>query len=138
MVAFSKIVIAGGGIIGNSVAYYLAKLKIATTIIDPVGIAPAASGKAGGFLARDWSDGSPIGPLQQHSFDLHAQQAEELGAANIDYRRLVCMAVGCDERAAAVAKPSGKKLEGVEWADINVLGNNKMGGTDTIASEEAL
>lgn len=133
MVAFSKIVIAGGGIIGNSVAYYLAKLKIASTIIDPVGIAPAASGKAGGFLARDWSDGSPIGQLQQHSFDLHAQQAEDLGAANIDYRRLACMAVGCDERAAAVAKPSGKKLEGVEWADINVLGRQKMGGTDTIA-----
>mmetsp|Transcript_30128 Transcript_30128/g.51482 ORF Transcript_30128/g.51482 Transcript_30128/m.51482 type:complete len:371 (-) Transcript_30128:1132-2244(-) len=133
MVAFSKIVIAGGGIIGNSVSYYLAKLNIATTVIDPIGIAPAASGKAGGFLARDWSDGSPIGPLQQRSFDLHAQQAEDLGAENIDYRRLVCMAVGCDERAAAVAKPSGKKLEGVEWADINVLGKNMMGGTDTIA-----
>lgn len=134
MVAFSKIVIAGGGIIGSSTSYYLAKSKIACTIIDPVGIAPAASGKAGGFLARDWSDGSPIGLLQQRSFDLHAQQAEDLGAANIDYRRLVCMAVGCDERAAAVAKPGGKKLDGVDWADINVLpGRNQMGGTETIA-----
>jgi len=34
MVAFSKIVIAGGGIIGNSVSYYLAKLNIAKNIID--------------------------------------------------------------------------------------------------------
>ena len=133
MVAFSKIVIAGGGVIGNSVSYYLAKLNIASTIIDPIGIAPAASGKAGGFLARDWSDGSPIGKLQQRSFDLHAEQAEDLGAENIDYRRLVCTAVSCDERADVVAKPSGKKLQGVELADINVLGRNIMGGPETIA-----
>jgi glycine/D-amino acid oxidase-like deaminating enzyme len=132
MVAFSKIVIAGGGVIGSSISYYLAKANIASTIIDPVGIAPAASGKAGGFLARDWSDGSPIGLLQQRSFDLHAQQAEDLGAATIDYRRLECVAVGCDERAT-FTKPSGKKLQGVEWADINVLGSRIMGGTDTIA-----
>ena len=132
MVAFSRIVIAGGGIIGNSVAYYLAKKNLKCTIIDPVGIAPAASGKAGGFLAKDWSDGSPIGQLQQRSFDLHAQQAEHLGAENIDYRRLECVAVGCDEQSA-VAKPSGKKLQGVEWADINVLGSRMMGGVDTIA-----
>lgn len=133
MVAFSKIVIAGGGIIGNSVSYYLAKRhNIATTVIDPVGIAPASSGKAGGFLARDWSDGSPIGPLQNRSFDLHAEQAKDLGAAIIDYRRLECVAVGCDERSA-VAKPSGKKLQGVEWADINVLGSRIMGGIESIA-----
>lgn len=133
MVAFSKIVIAGGGVIGNSVSYYLAKRSISCTIIDPVGIAPAASGKAGGFLARDWSDGTPIGLLQQRSFDLHAEQADTLGASNIDYRRLECMAVGCDERATSVAKPSGKKLQDVEWADVNVLESRTMGRTDTIA-----
>ncbi len=88
MVAYSKIVVAGGGIIGNSISYYLAKRhSVSCTIIDPVGIAPAASGKAGGFLAKDWSDGSPIQELQRRSFDLHAEQAEHLGATNIDYRR---------------------------------------------------
>ena len=41
--------------------YYLAKRhSTSCTIIDPVGIALVASGKAGGFLARDWSDGIPI------------------------------------------------------------------------------
>lgn len=63
---------------------------------------------------------------------MHAEQAEHLGASNIDYRRLECVAVACDDRAA-VTKPSGKKLEGVEWADINTLGSRFMGGTDTIA-----
>ena len=30
-------------------------------------------------------------------------------------------------------KPKGKKLEGVEWADLGTLGSRVMGGTDTIA-----
>mmetsp|Transcript_2625 Transcript_2625/g.5735 ORF Transcript_2625/g.5735 Transcript_2625/m.5735 type:complete len:372 (+) Transcript_2625:103-1218(+) len=134
MVAYSKIVVAGGGIIGNSISYYLAKRhSIPCTIIDPVGIAPAASGKAGGFLAKDWSDGSPIQELQRRSFDLHAEQAEHLGAGKIDYRRLECIAVVCDERSGGGAKPAGKKLEGVEWADMNAVGSRMMGGADTIA-----
>ena len=116
MMAYSTIIIAGGGFIGNSISYYLAKRGIPCTIIDPVGIAPAASGKAGGFLARNWSDESPVQELQRRSFDLHAEQAEHLGSRAIDYRRIECVAVSCDELAA---KPSGKKLQGVEWADIN-------------------
>ncbi|EED87673.1 predicted protein [Thalassiosira pseudonana CCMP1335] len=131
MVAYSKIVIAGGGIIGNSISYYLAKRhSISCIIIDPVGIAPAASSKAGGFLARDWSDGSPVGELQRRSFDLHAEQARDLGESVIDYRRLEAAAVALGERGS---KPSGKKLEGIEWADMNVRGGRKLGGTNTIA-----
>ncbi|KAL9191159.1 hypothetical protein ACHAXT_000865 [Thalassiosira profunda] len=131
MVAYSKIVVAGGGIIGNSISYYLAKRhSLSCTIIDPVGIAPAASGKAGGFLARDWSDGSPIQELQRRSFDLHAEQAEHLGAEKIDYRRLTCIAVACDNGGG---KPGGKKLEGVEWADVGAIGSRVMGTESTIA-----
>ena len=119
--------------IRNSISYYLAKdHSIPCTIIDPVGIAPAASGKAGGFLAKDWSDGSPLQELQRRSFDLHAKQAEHLGASNIDYRRLECIAVACDERNTNI-KPSGKKLEGVEWVDIGTIGSRMMGGEETIA-----
>ena len=47
--------------IGCATAYYLAKEHgIGATIVDPQkSIAAAASGNAGGFLARDWNDGSP-------------------------------------------------------------------------------
>lgn len=117
----------------NSISYYLAKRhSTPCTIIDPVGIAPAASGKAGGFLARDWSDGSPVQELQRRSFDLHAEQAEHLGADGIDYRRLSCVAVSCDEGGGG-SKPKGKKLEGVEWADMNAIGSQVLGGHETIA-----
>lgn len=45
------------------------------------------AGKAGGFLALDWNDSSPVGPLSRKSFALHAQLAERFGADNIGYRR---------------------------------------------------
>jgi pyruvate/2-oxoglutarate dehydrogenase complex dihydrolipoamide dehydrogenase (E3) component len=49
------VVIAGAGVMGCTTAYYLAKaFGIASTLVAPAGtIAPAASGKAGGFLALD-------------------------------------------------------------------------------------
>ena len=130
--ATKQIVIVGGGITGVSSAYYLATRRgIKTTLIDPVGIAPAASGKAGGFLAFDWNDGSPTGPLTRTSFGLHQELADTLGATNIDYRRLTCEAVATN--GGGVSKPSQKKLDGIQWADLGSVGSRPMGGTDTIA-----
>jgi len=130
-----KIVIAGGGIIGNSIAYYLAKHhQIPVTLIDPIGIAPAASAKAGGFLARDWRDGSPLQHLHQLGFDLHQELANDLGSSVIDYRRLTCAAVSIfEDDGRGVGKPVGKKLEGVEWVDRSVVGSVAMGDEETIA-----
>ena len=91
-----------GGFIGNSISCHLAKRGIPCTVIDPVGIAPAASGKAGGFLARNWSDGSPVQELQRRSFDFARRAGRAfLGSRAIDYGRIECVAVSCDELAAA-------------------------------------
>jgi glycine/D-amino acid oxidase-like deaminating enzyme len=81
----SHIVICGAGVIGAATAYYLAKRGVKCTLIERVSVAGAASGKAGGFLALDWSDGSPVGALARLSFELHAGLQEELGI-DIDYR----------------------------------------------------
>lgn len=43
--------------------------------------------RAGGFLALDWCDGGPVGPLARKSFALHAELAESLGA-DCGYRRV--------------------------------------------------
>ena len=129
------ILIAGAGIIGISTAYYLHKNHgIRSTLIDVTGtIAPAASGKAGGFLALDWNDGSPTGPLTRRSFALHQEIANDLGADSIQYRRLSCAAVIVDPYRQ---KPSGKKLDSVEWADTEngaVLGMKPLGDESSIA-----
>jgi glycine/D-amino acid oxidase-like deaminating enzyme len=128
-----KIVIAGAGVIGTTTAYYLAKeFGISSTLIDPSGeIAPAASGKAGGFLALDWNDYSSVGPLTRRSFQLHQEIADDVGASNIQYRRLTCAAISLDSKNA---RPKGKKLEGVEWAEgATVMGMQPLGDEQTIA-----
>lgn len=131
------VLIGGAGIIGISTAYYLHKNHgIRSTLIDVTGkIAPAASGKAGGFLALDWNDGSPTGALIRRSFALHQQLADDLGADSIQYRRLTCAAVMVDPYRQG-SKPSGKKLQGIEWADTEsgaVLGMRPLGDESTIA-----
>lgn len=150
------IVIAGAGIIGTSTAYYLSKLSqqplqqpLKITLVDPTGsIAPAASGKAGGFLALDWNDYSPhaLGPLARRGFELHSILAQELGQERIMYRRLSCACISVAEKATddddddkREKRSSGKKLEGIaqqEWQDYenaNVLGVKSLGDEKTIA-----
>ena len=66
-----KVVILGAGIHGASVAYHLStKYGILSTVVERVSIAAAASGKAGGFLAREWGSGATR-QLHQVSFDMH-------------------------------------------------------------------
>ena len=73
---FSEIVETGtgGGIHGVSLAYYLTKSyasQVDVTLIEKTKIAAAASGKAGGFLARDWGSG-PTSQLHKVSFNSYA------------------------------------------------------------------
>src|SRR5215207_6184961 len=82
------VVICGGGAIGASTAYFLGLHGVAVTVIERTGVACAASGKSGGFLARDWCDGTPLQALARRSFDLHASLAEEM-RGDWGYRRLI-------------------------------------------------
>jgi len=65
-----KIVICGGGIQSAAIAYYLSLRGVTSTVVERSEVACAASGKAGGFLARGWGSG-PTRQLHEVSFDLH-------------------------------------------------------------------
>jgi glycine/D-amino acid oxidase-like deaminating enzyme len=82
-----RILICGGGVIGASTAWFLAKRGAEPVVIERTGLANAASGKSGGFLALDWCDGTPLALLARRSFALHAKLAEEV-EGNWGYRRL--------------------------------------------------
>jgi len=56
----ARVVICGAGVIGAAVAYYLSLRGVAATVVERCGVACAASGKSGGFLALDWCEGSPL------------------------------------------------------------------------------
>eukprot|EP01031_Cornospumella_fuschlensis_P038214 gene38214-46433_t len=72
-----RTVILGGGIHGACIAYYLATtFGEKPIIIERTRVAAAASGKAGGFLARDWGSGATV-PLHQISYELHKELARK-------------------------------------------------------------
>src|ERR1051325_5512594 len=72
------VAICGGGGVGARTASCLARRGIDVTVLERAEVASAASGKAGGFLARDWCAGSPLDALARRSFALHASLNEEI------------------------------------------------------------
>ena len=111
----SRVIICGAGVIGVATAYYLAQRGLAPTIIERCEVACAASGKAGGFLAQDWCDGSPLGPLARKSFELHAGLAQTFGA-DYGYRQMVTLSVTADQRRGRVLNLP-ELPEELDWLD---------------------
>lgn len=81
------VVVIGAGVIGSSIAYHLTLLGATDVLLlEAERPACAASGKAGGFLARSWGDGTSSMSLTRKSFDMHQTLARELGISS--YRQL--------------------------------------------------
>ena len=130
--SFVHVVVCGGGVIGAATTYYLTELGVEVTLVERCSLAAAASGKAGGFLARDWCDGNPMGPLARASFDLHADLAERLDA-DYGYRRVdTLMVAGADE--GSVAKHA--RYPASDWLDGNCAVNGRIGTPETTAQVE--
>ena len=108
-------VIAGGGCIGSSLAFYLTTVHHQrVTLVDPCASLdgqpfhpPAASGFAGGFLATWHAD-----PLSAHGFALHEHLGKLFG--DTDYRKLDTLSVtigsrkreSCSKNARSVTRSS--------------------------------
>ena len=81
------IAVCGAGVIGAATAYFLTRRGARVTLIERHQPACAASGKAGGFLALDWCDGTALQTLARRSFALHVELAASL-PDDYGYRRL--------------------------------------------------
>ena len=101
------VVILGGGVIGACAAYYLARRGAEVTVVERNAVACAASGKSGGFLARDWCDGTPVMHLARRSFALHAQLAAELGGESWGYRPMTAFGGTVGRPRASVCSGAG-------------------------------
>ena len=123
------VLICGGGAIGCSIAYFLSRRGVEVTVIESTGVACAASGKSGGFLARDWCAGSPLDALARRSFDLHAELAEE-APDEWGYRRLDTYAGFASERG------EGRRYRGtgeLDWFAPEVAVSQAIGSPETTA-----
>ena len=94
------ICIVGGGIIGASNAFHLSEAGCTNiTIVERTNIACGASGRAGGFLARNWRLGAE-GQFSEVSFQAHSELAARLQnefAIDVMYRRLTTFNVSVSE-----------------------------------------
>jgi glycine/D-amino acid oxidase-like deaminating enzyme len=124
-----RVIVCGAGVMGASVAYFLARRGVAVTIVERVGVACAASGKSGGFLALDWCDGSPLGPLARASFALHAELAREIGV-DYGYRRMTTFMLAAREHGPVAG---GHRVEAPPWLDGSGIVTAALGSTATTA-----
>jgi glycine/D-amino acid oxidase-like deaminating enzyme len=124
-----RVVICGAGIIGTAIAYHLALRGVAATVIERTGVACAASGKAGGFLARDWCDGSPLGPLARTSYQMHADLSRALGQ-DCGYREMNTFGVSADGRAGRAAAQGSN---GPRWLDGKGAVYTQLGSSENTA-----
>jgi glycine/D-amino acid oxidase-like deaminating enzyme len=120
-----RVLICGGGVIGATIAYFLSRCGVETTVIERTGLACAASGKSGGFLALDWCDGTPLEPLARRSFALHAWLVEEIGN-NWNYRPLTTYG------GSIGLRPQGS-AHAIDWLSNGVSVSQRLGSTETTA-----
>jgi len=125
-----RVLVLGGGVVGASIAYRLASRGAEVVVIERSAVACAASGKSGGFLARDWCDGTPLMELARRSFALHAELADELGNP-WGYRRMTTY-------GGVVGPPSGRmpRNTAAAWVSPNVRISGQLGSTNTTAQVE--
>ncbi|PYN94964.1 MAG: FAD-binding oxidoreductase [Candidatus Rokuibacteriota bacterium] len=129
MIPPRHVVVCGAGVMGASVAYFLSRRGVAVTVVEGTGVACAASGKSGGFLALDWCDGTPLGPLARASFKLHAELAREL-ATDYGYRRVDTFMLAARESGAA----SGRhRVAAPAWLDGAGIVTAALGSIETTA-----
>ncbi len=121
------VLICGGGAIGCSIAYFLSRRGAGVTLVERTGVANAASGKSGGFLALDWCDGGSLQRLARRSFALHAELAEALGGdAAWNYRRMTTYGGLAGYGAGSDAAPLG-------WVSDSVAIRQFLGSPETTA-----
>src|SRR5215468_7765204 len=123
------VVICGGGVIGAAAAFELSRRGASVTVVERWRIAGAASGKSGGFLARDWCRGTPVAPLAERSFDLHAVWADELGDG-YGYRRVDTFTAAMSDRRR-LARSRASDLVG--WLAEEASHRGQIGTPQTTA-----
>lgn len=121
-----RVVICGAGVIGATLAYFLARRGAQVTVIERTGVANAASGKSGGFLALDWCDTYELRDLARRSFALHGELAAELDGAAWGYRPLTTYA----GHARAIGR---EHAPGLPWLGGAVDLDGRLGGPETTA-----
>lgn len=121
-----RVVIAGGGVIGCAIAYYLAKAGADVIVLERGDVGQEASSASAGMLIAPFED---LGPrsmvrLQRHSLKLYSRLLDELedeSGIDVEYRRTGLLRTAfTEDRAAALkrlAKSRSRPEFPVQWIE---------------------
>jgi glycine/D-amino acid oxidase-like deaminating enzyme len=123
-----RVVICGGGVIGACTAWFLRRHGIDVIVVERTEVAAAASGKAGGFLARDWCAGTPLDALARRSFALHARLADDI-AGDWGHRPMTAYS----GFVASDGDPRRDASSALGWLSDGVAITQRIGTTETTA-----
>ena len=119
-----RVVVCGGGAIGAACALHLARGGAEVTVVERAGVACAASGHAGGFLALDWCDDTALEALARRSFALHEALARA-GDGDWGYRRMTTY--------GGASGPRGRGVAPLPWLTGAVALHARLGSPETTA-----
>lgn len=138
MATSSRICIVGGGIIGASIAFHLSEAGCTNiTLVERTNIACGASGRAGGFLAKDWRSGAE-GQFSEASFQAHCELAARLKndfGLDVMYRPLTTFNVSVSEtkNPTTTMKQSMHAKLLPKWFTADAHEHEKLGNEETTA-----
>jgi glycine/D-amino acid oxidase-like deaminating enzyme len=115
-------------VIGACAAYFLSRRGVDVIVVERTGVAAAASGKAGGFLAQDWCAGTPLDALARRSFALHAILPGEI-SGDWGYRRMTAYS----GFVVPARDPRRHQPAGLDWLSDGVVIAQRLGTPDTTA-----
>lgn len=133
-----RICIIGGGIIGASIGFHLSEAGCSNiTIVERTNIACGASGRAGGFLAKNWRSGVE-GKFSETSFLAHSELAHRLKtefSIDVMYRRLTTYNLSISEAndKKDTSKQTGDNNTLSKWITADVREKEMLGNEDTTA-----
>ena len=125
--ASSDIVVIGGGIMGTSIAYHLARMgERRVTLLERTSIASGASGRTGALLRQHYTN-RPEATLAHHSLTVFRNWSESVGGS-----------CGFDETGLLVTIPNGSDAEqNVARLHENVAMQRSLGiDTRAVTSDE--
>ena len=128
-----KVIICGGGIMSACTAYFLLEHGVSCIVIERNKVACAASGKAGGFLAKDWCGQQSLRVLAEASFEVHEALSDALnGEKNYDYRKLTAYALEIKENQTS-QNLGNNEATWLDGSGVDSKSRKQIGSTETVA-----
>lgn len=124
----SEVVVVGGGVVGASAAFFLAREGIEVTLLEREALAAGASGAAAGMLAPVSEDAAP-GPFLPWAlrglagFEALARELLERSGVDCEWVRCGTLRLALDEEEARTleARAGGSGAAALEWLDAAEL-----------------